>query len=241
MNQRSEGQDFLHKEYPKQFARDEFWKQIKRTVNGESVSEQDIEQIVDQISSHLALGSRDHVLDLGCGNGALAARFFDRVDRYTGVDFSAYLLEVANEYFQPRCEVQYVEADIRSVDHYLTQASSANKVLIYGCIGYLSATDVGQLLARLRDGLPNLQNVFIGNVADQSRAADFFAARNIVEYQLDDPSSPIGVWWEQDDFIQMGSAVGFDTHCVSMPSEFYGGTYRFDVVLKKRHVAIESQ
>jgi hypothetical protein len=30
---------FMHKEFPKQFSKDDFWSQIKRTVDGKPVSE----------------------------------------------------------------------------------------------------------------------------------------------------------------------------------------------------------
>ena len=38
--------DHAHKVYPKQFERDDFWSQIKRTVNGKPVSEEDSVQII---------------------------------------------------------------------------------------------------------------------------------------------------------------------------------------------------
>ncbi|MDG2113706.1 MAG: hypothetical protein P8N02_13955, partial [Actinomycetota bacterium] len=73
-----------HKVYPQQFDRNDFWSQIKRTVNGEPVSEEDIGMIVDQVTGQLQLASADHLLDLGCGNAALAARMFDCIALYTG-------------------------------------------------------------------------------------------------------------------------------------------------------------
>ena len=35
---------FMHKEFPKQFSKDDFWSQIKRTVDGKPVSEDDIDR-----------------------------------------------------------------------------------------------------------------------------------------------------------------------------------------------------
>ena len=91
----------MHKEFPKSVGRDEFWKQIKRTVNGKEVSEEDISNIVKQITNHILPNKEDHLLDLGCGNGALASNFFPSIGQYTGVDFSEYLLGVAQEFFNP--------------------------------------------------------------------------------------------------------------------------------------------
>ena len=37
---------FVHKEFPKQFSKDDFWSQIKRTVDGKPVSEENIDMII---------------------------------------------------------------------------------------------------------------------------------------------------------------------------------------------------
>jgi cyclopropane fatty-acyl-phospholipid synthase-like methyltransferase len=67
--------------------------------------------IISQITLNLELGPNSHLLDIGCGNGALAARLFPYLNKYTGVDFSTYLLEVANEYFKPDSSIKYIEDD----------------------------------------------------------------------------------------------------------------------------------
>ncbi|TWU05755.1 class I SAM-dependent methyltransferase [Stieleria varia] len=231
MDQDSSIGEALHKEYPKRFSRTDFWRQIKRTVNGQPVSERDIEQIVAQVGRHLALCGDDHLLDLGCGNGALASEFFDGIDRYTGVDFSSYLLEIAGDYFQPSEAICYIQSDIRWTDRYLSAASGATKVLIYGCMGYLQPDDFLRLIAELKSGLPSLKTLFIGNIADRDKAGEFFAARGIDDFDLDDPQSAIGVWWNRKALIQTCQAVGYHAEVTEMPSDFYSSRYRFDLVI----------
>lgn len=68
----------FYKEHPKTCARDDFWSQVKRTVNGKPVSQDQIEMIVDAVISGLSLGMDDRLLDLCCGNGALTRYFFAR-------------------------------------------------------------------------------------------------------------------------------------------------------------------
>ena len=50
--------EFLHKEYPKSFERTT-WSQIKRTVNGQPVSENQIDMIVTKVSNELELANQD--------------------------------------------------------------------------------------------------------------------------------------------------------------------------------------
>ena len=222
--------DYLHKEYPKRFERDQFWNQIKRTVNGAPVSERDIQSIVNQIVSQLDLTGDCRLLDLGCGNGALAARLFGNVKSYLGVDFSTYLLSIAEEFFQPNDRVHYLNCDLRDLDCRAITASKANRVLIYGCIAYLEKADIARMLTRLRKSLPDLRRVLIGNIPDRLRASEFFSNRGITDYDLDSPSTPIGVWWEPEELVETVCAAGFTANTCRMSPDFYGARYRFDVV-----------
>lgn len=224
--------DFLHKEYPKQFERNEFWQQIKRTVNGKPVSEDEIELIVEQVVTQLDLSNHDHVLDLGCGNGALASRLFGNLQSYTGVDFSEYLLEIANEYFAPHDQVRYRAADIRSVESYANGLEQVNKVLCYGCIAYLSKEEVVCLLQNLRQFLPSLKKLFFGNIPRKEKASEFFLTRGISEYVLDDPTSAIGVWWEAGELERVAAQLGYIAKRSQMSAGFYGATYRFDLLME---------
>lgn len=225
--------DFLHKEYPKQFARDKFWAQIKRTVNGQPVTEREIGMIVSQIKQHLKLSPRSHLLDLGCGNGALAARLFPDLDQYTGVDFSPYLLGIAREYFQPNPGVRYLEADARTFVAHHPPDPTVDRVLLYGCLSYFSREDVGQLLDNLHQRWPATSIIFIGNVPDSRSAPEFFAARKVDRYELDNPQTPIGVWWTPTALISAAASAGFKAECLKMPADFYGHAYRFDIVLSR--------
>ncbi|MFT5050483.1 MAG: SAM-dependent methyltransferase [Chlamydiales bacterium] len=225
--------DDAHKIYPKQFDRDDFWSQIKRTVNGKPVSEEDISMIVTQCADHLQLGAQDHLLDLGCGNAALASRTFDRIAGYTGVDFSSYLLEIANEYFKPDASVNYVENDAAGFVMNCPDPEAYHKLLCYGCMSYLSRGELLSLIETLHGRFPNLERAFFGNVPNTSKAPEFFAKRDVKDYDLDDPKSPIGVWWDPEELAGAASACGFTATVVHMPEQFYGAPYRFDLLLTR--------
>ncbi len=223
----------LHKEYPKQFARTDFWRQIKRTVGGQPVSASDIQKIVAQLNRHLDFRRSDHLLDLGCGNGALASEFFGLLGRYTGVDFSEYLLGVAEQYFGADNKVAYIRSDIRKTDQYLASAQDATIVLIYGCIGYLQPPELRRLIAEIKT-LPSLRSIFIGNIADRAKASEFYAARDLTEFDLDDAESAIGVWWDREAIVEACSSQGYSARCVDMPDGFYSSGYRFDLLIARQ-------
>jgi len=225
--------DDAHKVYPKQFDRDDFWSQIKRTVNGKPVSEEDIAMIVAQYAEHLQLEPKDHLLDLGCGNAALASRTFDRIGVYTGVDFSSYLLEIANEFFKPDDSVNYVEHDAAGFISNCPEPESYHKLLCYGCMSYLSRTELLGLIETLHGRFPNLERAFFGNIPNTSKAPEFFAKRDVKDYDLDDPKSPIGVWWNPTVLADAAAAFGFSAKVVHMPEQFYGAPYRFDLLLTR--------
>ena len=68
---------FDYDEYAKTRAPEDFWGQVRRTVQGVSVSEDQINLIVDTIRSSFDVKPDDTLLDIACGNGALSHLLFD--------------------------------------------------------------------------------------------------------------------------------------------------------------------
>jgi SAM-dependent methyltransferase len=224
--------DYIHKEHPKTVGKTEFWKQIKRTVNGQEVSEKDIDAIIFQIKNNLLFNRTDELLDFGCGNGALASRLFPLISHYSGVDFSQYLLDIAKEYFQPTDKVNYYFSDIISFLNTKFLHSNPTKILIYGVMAYLTREEVSYLFSKMMES-NGLQRVFIGNIPNSSFAKEFYLNREITDYDLNDAKSEIGVWWDPIAICKIAEEVGFTTKVLTMPSGFYSAHYRFDLVLEK--------
>jgi len=222
-----------HKEYPKTVGRTEFWKQIKRTVNGQAVSEQDIRMIVAQVKSHLDLCNDDHLLDLGCGNGALSSHFFGDIREYTGVDFSEHLLGVAEEFFHSD-KATYVNDDVGAFVRSRGTCPAYTKVLIYGVMSYFDRERLSDVLALIGESFKMVSRVFIGNIPDEHMAKRFYSNRNNTDYDLEDPSSSIGVWWQPLELSRICKKAGYETTELRMPEEFYGAGYRFDMLLVRR-------
>lgn len=224
----------IHKEFPKTVDRDDFWRQIKRTVNGEPVSEESIQMIVSAIQSSLKLSKvKSQLLDLGCGNAALASRLFGFVKSYTGVDFSDYLIGVAKEFFFEPVVEDYIATDIISFMEQESRPERFSEVLCYGVMAYLSRQDLKSLFELMYTRFPNVERVFLGNVPDATKADKFYAQREVKEFDLDDHLSPIGVWWKPEELEGLASLTNWVAEIRRMPDNFYAAEYRFDLLLKR--------
>jgi|688.fasta_scaffold284443_2 SAM-dependent methyltransferase len=224
--------DQMHKEFPKTVGRKEFWKQIKRTVHGKEVSEEDISDIIKQITNYIHPNKKDHLLDLGCGNGALASYFFGDINRYTGVDFSKYLLGVAKEFFNPK-NVKYIEENIEVFVKRCDDPQIYTKILIYGTMSYLPREVLIETIIKIKKNFINCEYLFIGNIPNRLKANFFFDKRSAGEFDLDDNGSSIGIWWNPEELKKICNDIGYKTKLLYMPHRFYGSKYRFDILLKR--------
>jgi len=224
--------EYIHKEFPKSVGRDEFWKQIKRTVNGKEVSEEDISNIVNQITNHLHPNERDHLLDLGCGNGALASNFFPSIGQYTGVDFSEYLLGVAQEFFNPE-NVEYIDDNAENFISNCENPQIYTKILIYGVMSYFGRKGLINILTKIKNDFVSSDFVFIGNIPNKLKAQEFYDNGGVTNFDVDDSKSAIGTWWDPEELIQICNDIGLKVELLYMPDSFYGSKYRFDVLLTR--------
>ncbi|MCE2571530.1 class I SAM-dependent methyltransferase [Motilimonas eburnea] len=224
----------FYKEYPKNCKQDDFWGQVKRTVNGKAVSEQQIEMIVNAVEKGLCLNKDDVLLDLCCGNGALTDRFFSHCKSGLGVDFSPVLIAVAKRYFERLPEFEYQLDDVVDFCEKHPNKYLFTKAVCYGSFSYLDYDAAEKLLVLLNSKFENIQSVFIGNVPDKDRMGCFFSPDSYeIGIELK-PESAIGIWRSQSDFKELANRTGWVAAFTVMPVEYYAHHYRFDVTLTRR-------
>lgn len=223
----------LYKEHPKTCTPEDFWGQVKRTVYGQPVSEEQIDMIVEAVCCGLSLRRDDSLLDLCCGNGALTDRVFDRCRGGLGVDFSERLIETARTYFEAPPERRYVLGDV--VDHVRaeTDPEGFTKILCYGSFAYLEAHRAEDLLQGCFELYPNVSTMFIGNCPDKAQIGAFFTDKTYTQGIEDEPDSAIGIWRTREEFEQLAERAGWKAAFLTMPPSFYASRYRYDVVLSR--------
>ncbi len=220
-----------YEDYPRTRAADDFWGQVRRTVHGVPVDEGQIQMIVNAIFAALQLRPDDAVLDLACGNGALSRYLYEHCASLLGVDFSEYLISVAKANFENEPDYLYRCDDAA---HYVSTESDPTrftKVVCYGSFPYFPAEDARSALLGLRERFSNVERVFIGNLPDRDLADVFYGAGLPGAEVLDDHTEAIGIWRSRPQMSELAAACGWRASFTNMPTDFYAGHYRYDVLL----------
>jgi hypothetical protein len=225
-----------YEEFPKRFARDDFWRQVGRTVNGEPLSDDHIAMIVASIRDGLDLDANDAVLDLACGNGALSREFFSSCKSLHGCDRASYLIDVAHEFF--RSEPNYLFT-CDDVGHFVANAPNPEdftKCYCYGSFALFPRDLSALVLKSLNERYTRLQRVYIGTIPDLSKAEGFYQVRGLKasDQDLDDPNTPIGIWWTKEQISELASDCGWTATLVDIPEGLDASRYRFDAVLTRK-------
>lgn len=223
----------FYKEHPKTCEPDDFWGQVKRTVNGKPVSQEQIDMIVDAVVSGLALDSGDTLLDLCCGNGALSTLLFSRCRGGLGVDFSEALISTANRYFASPPEQTYILQDVVLFCENPPTPDKFTKVLCYGSFPFIEHERSESLLRLLKDNFTNAERVFIGNCPDKKQLSRFYGDQPVEHGMENDPASPIGIWRTEEEFVDMANRCGWQAEIHKMPENYYAAHYRYDVILSR--------
>lgn len=211
----------------------DFWSQVRRTVDGKPVAENQIRMIVEAIVSALDLGAGDVLLDLACGNGALSSRLFDSVGAYLGVDSSEYLIGVAKKHFEAVPHRRFALDDVATYAAVEPQPERFTKALCYGSFSYFPEETAQRVLRLLSSRFPRVSRLFIGNLPDRERLARFYVTTPPAEGEIRDPRSQIGIWRSQEEFRSLAQTCGWHAEFRMMPESFYAAAYRYDALLTR--------
>lgn len=222
-----------YKEYPKTLAADDLWGQVRRTIHGKPVSEEQIAMIVAAIRARLALARDDVLLDLACGNGALGSYLAGDCAAMFGVDYSDYLVGVAQQRFALPGRSEFMVQDAASYVESEPDPGRYTKVLCYGSFSFFPADDARRVLATLARRFTNVRRVLLGNLPDRDRAAGFYPPGKDYAAELDDPAAQIGIWRSAAQMRELAAATGWRLEIARMGDDFYAAKYRYDAILHR--------
>jgi SAM-dependent methyltransferase len=224
----------VYNEYSKNCRPDDFWGQVKRTVNGVPASQDQIDMIVSAVVAGLTLNKQDRLLDLCCGNGALSSLLLKHCKGGLGVDFSEYLISVANANFAAPPDQTYLLRDVVQFCENPVTPDLFSKAVCYASFAYIEHDMAQTLLHLLKKNFPNIKRVFIGNCPDKECLSDFYGDRPFVPGTENDPGSPLGIWRTQEEFISLAEQCGWQARVQKMPEKYFAAYYRYDVVLSRK-------
>ena len=223
----------FYKEHPKTCSPIDFWGQVKRTVNGTPVPQDQIDMIEDAVLKGLDLTPEDNLLDICCGNGALSTLFFRHCNNILGVDFSEPLISIANKNFANPPNETYILGDVIDFCENPITPDKFTKLLCYGSFSYIDFEKAESMLVNLKKNFSKLERIFIGNCPDKNHFREFYGNKSLKVGLEDDPNSPIGIWRTSNEFISMANHCGWQAEISKMPNQYYAAHYRYDVILTK--------
>ena len=217
-------------------SRDDFLRQVGRTVGGEPLSEEQTPLLVAAILRALEPAASDVLLDLCCGNGLVTIELAPLFGSVVGADYSLELIETARERFAAP-NITYLHRPAAEVGPGDFAAGRPTKVCMNAALQHFGKADFETLLAalnRLRDGRMDL---YFTDVPD---AAQLFAFYNTPERRAEyerrraEGTEAIGTWWDRTDVVQALGQTGFDAVVVELDPDRYASHYRFDLLARSR-------
>jgi hypothetical protein len=225
---------FSYDAHARTCAPDDFLGQTRRTVQGVPIPEAQIRMILDAVQDGLQLHTDDVLLELACGNGALSVQLYDACQGYLGTDISEYLISVAKQHFERLPDYRFeMQGGVECV-HQTPRPERFTRALCYAGFQYFIDADAADILATLHQRFTHLQRIFIGNLPDRARAADFYTNREVSAAELSDPGTALGTWRTREVFAQLAHDAGWQTAFSVMPQGFYAAHYRYDAVLTRK-------
>lgn len=186
--------------------------------------------IVDAVRKGLELKRTDLALDLCCGNGALSHKIFSYCAGGVGVDFSKYLIKIAEKDFARPPKIIFV---LNNAIKYVGKPKKQKftKIICYGAFMFFNKKEAESILRSVRKNFPSVSKIFLGNLPDLSRIKKFFRPDCYVRRIETRANTPTGIWRTTKEIQKIAKKCGWHSQIRYMPKAFSGSHYRFDAIL----------
>ena len=217
-------------------SRDDYLRQVGRTVGGEPLSEEQTPLLVAAILRALEPAASDVLLDLCCGNGLVTIELAPLFGWVVGADYSLELIETARERFAAP-NITYLHRPAAEVGPGDFPAGRPTKVCMNSALQLFNKPDFEALLAALNQLREGPMDLFFTDVPDADRLFAFYNTperRAEYERRRAEGTEAIGTWWEQTDVMQVLDRAGYDAVVVELAPDRYASHYRFDLLARSR-------
>ncbi len=219
--------------FPREFADDDFRRQVGRTANGGvPTPAPELDAVVAEVVACLQLGPNDRLLDLCCGNGLLSAQFAERCGAVVGVDFSEPMVAVARAH-HARENVEYIEGSVLELGQLVDGVF--DKVCMIESLAYFSPDDLAAILGGIAPTGPPHSRVLFSGVLDEEAKWSFFDTperRASYEQQRKEGKEVMGRWWTRAEIQRIATEHGYEAEFFAQDERLNTSHYRFNAVMK---------
>ena len=227
--------DFWGK-FPDQFAKDEFIKQVGKTVQGQPISSEQLDQLILEVVQKLDLKADDVVLDLCCGNGLITSAIAKKCQSIFGVDFSKPMIEIAREYHNS-INTKYLNMSVLDITlENLQSTKSFTKIYMYEGLQYFQEDQLSHLMQALLALSSERVIILFAGVPDMDKIREFYdTPERQLEYETRkrQGTEAVGTWWEKSFIRQVCGDYGLQCDFLSQHQLSHTAHYRFDVRIKR--------
>ncbi len=203
---------------------------VGRTIAGKPITNEKWSDVLSDLETQLTLNSKDDLLDIAAGSGAISIPFSNKVHSVIAIDISEKLLSG----MEGINGIKTMAADIRTTDFEENQFS---KIILYFALQHFTEKETVILFQKIHKWLKPNGFCYIGDIPDEEKKFDFFNSkeREVAYFNSIVKSQPIiGTWFMKDFLKKLGKYSGFkETSIIAQPEDYINAHYRFDVKLVK--------
>jgi len=208
--------------------------QVGHTENGQPITDDQFNAMVDRISNELDLQPDDVLLDLCCGNGAFTRILAGHVRTAVGIDFSPALIAVAQKSSQAS-NLTYLSGDAKNPPRETKVGDRFNKVLMNAALQHFSFSDFRSLLRDLVAQSTPDRMILLAFVPNSERRDEFEATlkpgmalrlRRLFGRDL------IGHWYSRETVTRLCAEMGLQAEFLPVDSSIDGSRYRINILIR---------
>ena len=210
--------------------------QVGHTVNGVAIPEKELQYLANQIRDILLLSSKDHLLDLCCGNGYITNLIAPMVGQVSAIDFSSALIDVANTNNQVE-NTEYILGNVLQLDRIQAiKGRRFSKIMMFAALQHFDRKQFSDLLSLVSVFSDEEFRFLLGFLPNRRRRWDFYNSwrkRLIYGFRRISGSDVMGTWWTCEEIGEIAAHYNLRCTCIGIDEGRYGSHYRFHVLVHR--------